>query len=223
MTDWFLTVVSNFLGQQVKDLMKQNHISFGKAGSYIPINGLVHSTANGDIPVYRNSGCMIVIPCHPECIVAVTATLPLWGGRLACIPLKHDSESVGFIHEVSSGFAPRDLSADQIRKYLGIGSSFREVDNLSKTFQNKHHTESLAEALSSFHENHTKLKPIIHDENISYLLLLPLLNQNPQFQNDHPELHEKMIQAHKINKKLGYVIDVGGFAAFKEGLFLFCL
>jgi hypothetical protein len=67
------------------------------------------------------------------------------------------------------------------------------------------------------------LKAIIHEEKISYLLLLPLLNQNPQFQTDHPELHEKMIQAHNINQKLGYGIDVGGFAAFKEGLFLFCL
>jgi hypothetical protein len=57
--------------------------------------------------------------------------------------LKHDSESVGFIHEVCSEFAPSDLSADEIREYLGIGSSFREVDNLSKTFQNNHHTESL--------------------------------------------------------------------------------
>jgi hypothetical protein len=172
--------------------MEENHISFGTAGSFTPINGLVHATANGDIPVYRNCGCMIIIPCHHECQVAIIATQPLWEGKFACIPLKHNSESVGFFHKVCSERAPSDLLKDETLHYLGIGSSPVQIDNLSKAFQNKHHPESLANTLSLFDVNHGKCKAIHHNEKTSYFLILPLLKHNPKFQTDHPELHKKV-------------------------------
>jgi hypothetical protein len=68
-----------------------------------------------------------------------------------------------------------------------------------------------------------KYKAIHYNEKTSYYLFLPLLKYDPNFQTAHPELHESITQAHKKGQKLGYGIDVGGIAAFKEGLFLFCL
>jgi hypothetical protein len=221
MNNWYLRKLTLFLAQSIYDILK--NVSFGRPGSYKPINGLLHVTANGDIPVYQNCGCRFVIPRHQECLVAIIATQPMWEGKFACLPLKYNSEPVDFFHKVCSKSVPSDLSDDEILHCLGIDTSPIQVDNLNKAFKNEHHSKAITTALSFFDINHTKFKPIHYYENTSYYLFLPLAECNPKFQTDHPELYENMTQAHKEGRKLGYGIDVGGFAAFKEGLFLFCL
>jgi hypothetical protein len=145
MNEWYLGILTPFLTQNIYDIIK--NVSFGRAGSCKPIDGLVHVTANGEIPVYQNCGCRIIIPRHYECQVAIIATQPIWEEKFACIPLKHNSEPVDFFHKVCSERAPSDCSDDETLQYLGIGSSSIQVDNLSKAFKNKHHSTAITTAL----------------------------------------------------------------------------
>lgn len=221
MNNWHLRMFTSFLSQTVDEIL--NHISFGRSGSYKPIDGLVHVTADGDIPVYQNCGCRLVVPRQQECVVAMIATQSMWEKTFAVLTLKHNSEPVDFFHKVCSKCVPSDTSDEDTLECLGINTSPIQVDNLSKAFKNEHHSVAVNSSLSLFDFYHTQNKAIHYYEGTSYYLFLPLAECNPKFQTDHPELYENMTQAHKEGRKLGYGIDVGGFAAFKEGLFLCCL